>query len=58
MSHLASSSSPLAAGASQVAVAPREDERLPIPQAALLVVALSLGLWTGIGLLVRWVVVG
>ena len=31
-----------------------EDERLPIPQAALLVVSASLGLWTCIGLAVRW----
>ena len=30
------------------------DSRLPIPQAALLIVAMSLGLWTGIGFALRW----
>ncbi len=32
------------------------DERLPIGQSALIIAALSLGLWTGIGLLVRWAI--
>jgi hypothetical protein len=29
-------------------------DRLPIPQAALLIVAMSLALWTGIGFGLRW----
>lgn len=29
-------------------------DRLPIPQAALLIVAMSLGLWTAIGFGLRW----
>jgi hypothetical protein len=58
MTHLASSSSSLAAGTAHGVVGARDDERLPIPQAALIVVTLSLGLWAGIGLLVRWLVVG
>jgi hypothetical protein len=57
MTQLASSSSALAAGAAHDAGVP-DDERLPIPLAALIVVALSLGLWAGIGLLVHWLVVG
>ncbi|MGD9508593.1 MAG: hypothetical protein AB7I59_17160 [Geminicoccaceae bacterium] len=32
----------------------RADDRLPIPQAALLIVAMSLGLWTAIGFGLRW----
>ncbi|HEX6012382.1 MAG TPA: hypothetical protein VFY87_11390 [Geminicoccaceae bacterium] len=34
------------------------DERLPVPLAALTVVTLSLVLWAGIGLLLRWLVAG
>ncbi len=34
--------------------ATRADERLPIPQAAAIMVTLSLGLWALIGLGVRW----
>ena len=30
------------------------DERLPIGQSALIIAALSLGLWGGIGLAIRW----
>jgi hypothetical protein len=58
MTQLASSSSSLVAGAAHDAAGARDDERLPIAQAALIVVTLSLGLWAGIGLLVRWLVVG
>ena len=29
-------------------------DRLPIPQAALLIVAMSLALWTGIGFALSW----
>jgi hypothetical protein len=58
MTQLASSSSSLVAGAPHDVAGARDDERLPIPQAALIVVTLSLGLWAGIGLLVRWLIVG
>jgi hypothetical protein len=54
MTYLASSSSALAAGVAQSA--PHGDERLPVPQAALIVVSLSLALWGGIALLVRWAI--
>ena len=52
MSQLASSSQALDAAIDR----PQHvaDERLPIPQAALLVVSASLCLWTCIGLTVRW----
>ena len=58
MTQLASSSSSLVADAARDAAGARDAERLPIPQAALIVVTLSLGLWAGIGPLVRWLVVG
>ena len=54
MSYLASSSSALVAGVA--GEAPDGNERLPVPQAALIVVSLSLGLWAGIALIVRWMV--
>ena len=54
MSYLASSSSALTAGVAEEAH--HENERLPVPQAALIVVSLSLGLWVGIALIVRWMV--
>ena len=52
MLHLAASSQALAAGVA--GVQPRADDRLPIPQAALLVVAMSVGLWSAIALAIRW----
>ncbi len=54
MSYLASSSSALVAGAGQQAS--DANERLPVPQAALIVVSMSVGLWAGIILIVRWMV--
>ena len=53
MSYFASSSSALATVAH---AAPHVEERLPVPQAALIVVSLSLGLWGMIALLVRWAI--
>lgn len=41
-------------GAESYADANRSDERLPIPQAAAIMVTLSLGLWAMIGLGVSW----
>jgi len=32
------------------------DDRLPIGQSALIIGALSLGLWIGIGFLIRWLI--
>jgi hypothetical protein len=52
MSHLAASAPTLASGES----ARQPDERLPIALSALIIVALSLGLWAGIGFLVRWAI--
>ena len=47
--------------AAQAVMVPANDDlardregRLPIPQAALLIVAMSLGLWTSIGFALRW----
>jgi hypothetical protein len=54
MTYPASSSSTLTAGVAPTAT--HGDERLPIPQAALIIASLSLGLWAGIGVLVRWVI--
>jgi hypothetical protein len=34
----------------------RADERLPIGQSALIIAALSLSLWAGIGLLIHWLI--
>ena len=34
----------------------RTDERLLIGQSALIIAALSLSLWAGIGLLIRWLI--
>ena len=55
MTHLAPSASAIAAHAAADDVR-HADERLPIGQSALIIAALSLGLWTGIGLLVRWAI--
>ena len=55
MTHLASAPSAIAAPASADGLR-RTDERLPIGQSALIIAALSLGLWTGIGLLIRWAI--
>ena len=52
MTHLAPSASAHAAADD----ARHADERLPLGQSALIIAALSLGLWTGIGLLVRWAI--
>lgn len=54
MLQLVSPSRTLDAGATLPA--PSVDDRLPTPQAALIVVSLSLGLWTCIGLLARWLI--
>lgn len=54
MMQLASPSRTLDAGATLPE--PSVDDRLPTPQAALIVVSLSLGLWTCIGLLARWLI--
>jgi len=54
MLQIASSSRTLDAGAALPE--PIADDRLPTPQAALIVVSLSLGLWTCIGLLARWLI--
>jgi hypothetical protein len=56
MSRLGSSSSVLAADAIRATADAGHDERLPVPVCALIVVALSLGLWTGIALIVRAVI--
>lgn len=55
MTHLAPPASALAAHAT-VQASGHADERLPIGQSALIIAALSLGLWAGIGLLVRWLI--
>jgi hypothetical protein len=55
MTHLAPSAQALAAHAAVRAAGPA-DERLPIGQSALIIAAISLGLWTGIGLVVRWLI--
>ena len=55
MSHLAPSASAIAAPAAPDAVRPAEG-RLPMGQSVLLVVTLSLGLWTGIGLMIHWAI--
>jgi hypothetical protein len=54
MPHLASSASATATPFAAADRRARDDERLPIYQAALLIGTVSLGLWTGIALLVRW----
>ena len=55
MTHLTPSASAIAGHAAADDVG-HADERLPIGQSALIIAALSLGLWTGIGLLVRWAI--
>jgi hypothetical protein len=49
------SSSALAADTPALADRSRVQERLPIPQAALVIVSLSLALWAGIGFGVHWI---
>jgi hypothetical protein len=59
MTHPAASSpSSFVVNAPNDAAGTHDDERLPVPLAALTVVTLSLVLWAGIGLLVRWLVAG
>lgn len=41
---------------SAIATTAAVDGRLPMGQSVLIIVTLSLGLWTGIGLLVRWAI--
>lgn len=53
MTHLAPSA--IATTAAVDATRPA-DGRLPMGQSVLIIVTLSLGLWTGIGLLVRWAI--
>ena len=55
MTHIAPSASTIAATAPADDIH-HADDRLPIGQSALIIAALSLGLWTGIGLLVRWMI--
>ncbi len=55
MTQLAPSASAIAAPAA-AAPAHSSDERLPMGQSVLLIVVLSLGLWTTIGLAVRWAI--
>jgi hypothetical protein len=54
MAQLATTTQTLVAG---VAVPePSDDDRLPIPHAALIICSLSLGLWVCIGLLLHWMI--
>jgi hypothetical protein len=55
MTHLAPPAAAIASHAAADHTA-HADERLPIGQSALIIAALSLGLWAGIGLLVRWAI--
>jgi hypothetical protein len=55
MTHPAASSpSSFVASAPNDAVGAHDDERLPVPLAALTVVTLSAALWGGIAFLLRW----
>ena len=55
MTHLVPSTAAIAAPVVADEIG-RAEERLPIGQSALIIAALSLGLWAGIGLLVRWLI--
>jgi hypothetical protein len=56
MSRPGSSSSALATDAIRATAAADRDKRLPVPVCAAIVLGLSLGLWTGIALIVRAVI--
>ena len=53
MTHLGPAARTVAAPANDD-LARNADDRLPIPQAALFIVTVSLALWTGIGFALRW----
>ena len=55
MTHPAACSpSSLVANAPSDAAYAHDDERLPVPLAALIVVSLSVALWGGVAFLLRW----
>jgi hypothetical protein len=53
MPHLASTARAVPAGAN---AAQAGDERLDLPQSAMIVLTLSLTSWTGVAFLVRWAI--
>ena len=56
MTQLVPSASAIAAPTVAVKAHRSAEDRLPMGQAVLLILMLSLGLWTGIGFLVRWAI--
>ena len=54
MPHLASTARAIPTGAKPTLGT--DDERMDIPQSAMIVLALSLASWTGIAFLIRWVI--
>ena len=56
MTQLVPSASAIAAPTVAVQAHRSAEDRLPIGQSVLLILMLSLGLWTGIGFLVRWAI--